>query len=223
MKETDSPIPPAPDVLDRLHRELTDDMLDRVQRYALRRVGAKRVAGLSCFDDELEAEHMATDAATLTILGHRTWDLNVPLFEHLCGVVRSTSSNEIKQHKKIPRATLGRLSMDDSHGADADLDAQLTTLGAMDIQRPTHAFTLADARDHLVTSLRLMSRTDAVVTQLLDAYRSGAEDRAEVLECTGMTEGQYRNARRRLDRLIEALPEHIKDGAADALEVSYGF
>jgi hypothetical protein len=223
MKDARSPIPPAPDVLDRIHLELTEGLLQRVKRYALRRVGAKRVAGLACFDDELEAEHMATDAATLTILGHRTWDPRVPLFEHLCGVIRSTSSDEIEHHNKFTRTVVGRLSMDESHGDDAELDRQLNQRGAIDIQRPAHVFTLADARDHLVTSLRFMSRTDAQVTKLLDAYRSGCEDRADVLACTNMTADEYRNARRKLDRLLEALPEHIKEGAADALEVSYGF
>ena len=81
MTDVRKPAPPAPALLDRLHHELTDALLERVKRYAMRRVGAKRVAGIPCFDDELEAEHMATEAATLTVLGHRAWDPEVDLFK----------------------------------------------------------------------------------------------------------------------------------------------
>lgn len=88
---------------------------------------------------------------------------------------------------------------------------------------PKRAATLAVARDHLVEGLRIMSRGDDHVTMLLDAYQSGCEERADVLDCTGMSADEYRNARRRLDRLVDALPETIKDGAIDALEVSYGY
>ena len=218
------PIPPAPELLDRLRHELTPHLLERVKRYARQRVGAKRVAGIPCFDPDVEAENMATEAATLTILGHRNWNPSVPLFQHLCGVVRSLSTEAIEHHNLLPTDPLGRFSLEDSHGDDAKLDLQLARdHGTERTQRPKRAATLADARDHLVEGLRVMSRGDAHVTMLLDAYQSGCEDRADVLDCTGMSEAEYRNARRRLDRLVDALPETIKEGAVDALEVSYGY
>jgi hypothetical protein len=224
MNEARPPAPPGPEVLDRLHLELTAHLLERVKHYARQRVGAKRVAGIPCFDPDVEAEHMATEAATLTILGHRTWNPSVPLFQHLCGVVRSVSAEAVEHHNRLHTDTLGRLSLEDSHGDDAKLDLQLARdHGSEHTQRPKRAATLADARDHLVESLRIMSRGDDHVTMLLDAYQSGCEERADVLDCTGMSADEYRNARRRLDRLVDALPETIKDGAVDALEVSYGY
>lgn len=218
------PIPPPPDILDRLHRELTDHLLERVKRYARRRVGAKRVAGIPCFDPDLEAEHMATEAAALTVLGHRTWNPSVPLFQHLCGVVRSVSAEAIEHHNRVHTDVLGRLSLDDSHGDDAKLDARLVRdHGSDHARRPARAVSLADARDQLVAGLRVLARGDAHVTMLLDAYESGCEERADVLDVTGMSESAYRNARRRLDRMVDALPDTLKDGAMDALEVSYGY
>ena len=224
MKEARPPAPPGPELLDRLHHELTDHLLERVKRYARRRVGAKRVAGIPCFDPDVEAENMATEAATLTILGHRNWNPSVPLFQHLCGVVRSVSAEAVEHHNRLHTDVLGRLSLEDSHGDDAKLDLQLArNHGNEHTQRPKRAATLADARDQLVASLRIMARGDDHVTMLLTAYEVGCEDRADVLDCTGMSAADYRNARRRLDRLVDALPDTINDGAIDALEVSYGY
>lgn len=223
MRDASPPIPPAPDVLDRLRMELNDELLERVKLYARQRVGAKRVAEIPCFDTDVEAENMATDAATLTVLGHRTWNPCVPLFEHLCGVVRSVSSDEIAHAHLGHYDVIGRLSLDESHGDDVALDCKLTVYNADRARRPKAVATFADTRDRMMEVLRIACRGDHHVTQLLDAYEAGCEDRAEVLDCTGMSENDYRNARRRLDRAIDALPDNIHTEALDALEVSHGF
>ncbi len=223
MTDTPQLIPPAPEVLDRLHLELTDHLLARVKLYARRRVGAKRAAGIPCFDANLEAEHMATEAATLTVLGQRTWNPEVSLFVHLCGVVRSLSTEAVKHHQRLPTEVFRRPSFEDSQGDDVEFDAKLAQRGSERTLRPKRAATLADARDQLLVGLRVMSRGDAHVTMLLDAYEAGCEERVDILDCTGMSAADYRNARRRLDRLVVALPDTIRDGAIDALEVSYGY
>ena len=223
MKEARPPMPPAPEVLDRLRMELNDELLERVKLYARQRVGAKRVAEIACFDTDDEAENMATEAATLTVLGHRTWNPCVPLFEHLCGVVRSVSSDQIAHQHLYRHDVIGRLSLDESHGDDVALDQKLTFHNEDRARRPKAVASFADARDRVMSCLRIALRGDHHVTQLLDAYEAGCEDRAEVLDCTGMSEHDYKNARRRLDRAIDALPDNINTEALDALEVSYGF
>ena len=223
MKDARPPLPPAPEVLDRLRMELNEELLERVKLYARQRVGAKRVAEIACFDTDVEAENMATEAATLTILGHRTWNPCVPLFEHLCGVVRSVSSDQIAHQHLYRHDVIGRLSLDESHGDDAALDQKLSFHNDDRARRPKAVASFADARDRVMTYLRLACRGDHYVTQLLDAYEAGCEDRAEVLDCTGMSGADYKNARRRLDRAMDALPDNIHTEAHDALEVSYGF
>jgi hypothetical protein len=118
---------------------------------------------------------------------------------------------------------IGRLSLDESHGADVALDVKLTVFNEDRARRPKAVATFADARDRVMSCLRIACRGVAHVAQLLDAYEAGCEDRAEVLDCTGMSESEYRNARRRLDRAIDVLPNNINTEALDALEVSYGF
>jgi hypothetical protein len=223
MKNAAPPIPPAPEVLDRLRLELTDELLERVKLYARQRVGAKRVAEIACFDTDDEAENMATDAATLTVLGHRTWNPCVPLFEHLCGVVRSVSSDEIEHAHLYHHDAIGRLSLEESQGDDVAQDLKLTFHNPDRARRPKAVASFTDARDRIMSCLRIAARGDHYVTQLLDAYEAGCEDRAEVLDCTGMSESDYKNARRRLDRAMAALPDNIHTAAHDALEVSYGF
>ncbi|MCA9675167.1 MAG: hypothetical protein H6708_27790 [Kofleriaceae bacterium] len=137
--------------------------------------------------------------------------------------MRSLSSYEVTRHKRLQTTPVGRLSLEDSHGDDAQLDAAMTCNGNERTRRPKRAASLVEASDQLLAGLRILARGDAQVTQLIDAYEAGCEERADILGCTDLTEAQYRNARRRLDRMVEALPTTIRDGAADALEVSYGY
>lgn len=221
--EDDQPTPPPPEIATRLRRELTAEMLGRVTKYARRRVKLKRRAGIPCFDTDAEAEDLATEAASLTVLGQRVWDPDVSLFQHLCGVVRSVSSDEIRKHHLAPRQLLRRPSMEESSDGQAKRDAQLVHHGTHRAAQPKRMVSMTDAGERLVSSLRVLAHNDRHVRLLLDAYVDGCDDAEEARDHAGLTAEEARNARRRLDRMMEELPKKFEEGAQDALEVSYGY
>jgi len=224
MKPDVEPIPLSPALLSRLERELTDPLVDRLRRFALTRVAIKRRRGVPCFEKaEDEAEIMAQDAVTLTVLGHRQWHPEVDLYTHLWGVIRSESSKEAAHAKKFCHTSVDALSMDESHGGDAGIHADITRGGPDSWSRPGHIVSAHDANRRLLDQLRVLSHREPTVAMLLDAYEAGCTTRKEVLAATQMSPGDYRNARRKLDRMIAALPDNLNEGAHDALEITYDY
>ncbi len=221
--DEDQPIPPAPEIAAKLRHELTAKVLESVAKYALRRVKFKRRSGVPCFDNEHEAENMATDAATLTILGHRPWSPEVPLVRHLCSVVRSVSSDEVRHQRRAKPRTIQVAPSEDGHDGHAKLDALMVRHGSHRSAWPKRMVSLTDARDRLLAPLRVLSHNDPHVRRLLDAYEDGCDDPVEAREHAGLSRDEMRFARRRLDRMLEELPKKIEEGAQDALEVSYGY
>lgn len=218
------PDPPPPEIADRLRRELTPEILERVAKFARRRIGVKRRNGVPCREDaDMEAEDMAINAATLTVLGQRAWNPSVELFTHLCGVVRSVSSDDIAHHVKQPTRPLHVVAMNDSSDGIHAVDAEAALFNAPRAAKPKRMVTLTDASNRLRGGLRVLARGDEEVKKLLDAFEDGCEDGGEARRYARLTIEAYRNARRRLDRMIEALPENLDEDAHDALEVSYGY
>ena len=214
------PVPPV--VLERLRRELTQELLGRVAGYACRRVGVLRKSGLPCLKDpRLQAEELAQDAAVQTVLGHRTWNPEVPLFQHLCGVVRSETTAASRQRARQRNAPIEEMRWDDSHDGDIKVAAELARRGSARSARPRHDVSLTDANHRLTAALRIAARGDQDVLHLLDAYQAGAHAPTDVQSATGLNRKRYINARRRLDRMIDALPDALIEGTHDALEVSY--
>ncbi|MCA9677037.1 MAG: hypothetical protein KC464_18565 [Myxococcales bacterium] len=145
----------------------------------------------------------------------------MPLFQHLCGVVRSETTAAARQRARRRHAPIEAMRWDDSHDGDIKVSAELARRGPARSARPRHDVSLTDANDRLLAALRIAARGDLDVLELLDAYQAGAEAPADVQAATDLSRQRYLNARRRLDRMIDALPAGLADGAHDALEVSY--
>lgn len=227
MKSDVDPIPLAPDLLERLERELTDELMNRLIGYAETRVLVKRRCRVPTYEKKRdEAELMAQDAISLTIIGHRTWNPEVGLYEHLCGVVRSESTKEADQaiHRKLEPLTVS--ANDESHGDEEKREAKATKATTDEptrALRPRSAIAMLDAKRRLLDPLRLMARREPLVEMLLDAYESGCTTKKEVLAVTGMSHDEYRSARRKLDTMLQHLPDNLSEGAQDALEITYDY
>jgi hypothetical protein len=224
MSEEVVPIPQPLSLLERLEREMTDAVMDRVRRFARKRALVKRCAGVPGYDDlKAEALDMANEAVTLTVLGQRAWDPEVDLYDHLCGVVRSESTKECAKHIKFRHQSIQALALDESYGGDADVQAQITRGGPDIYGRPRHQASVADARRQVIEALRVLARGDDLVGDILDAREAGYTTKQEIVEVTGMTDNQYRAAAKRFNRMLDRLPDNLGEGAQDALEISYGY
>jgi hypothetical protein len=71
--------------------------------------------------------------------------------------------------------------------------------------------------DEIIEALVLLASGDEEVLQLLHCYGRGISDRRPVIEETEMSSATYHNARRRMLRLVERLPQHIRDIAIDMM------
>lgn len=224
MRDADAPIPLPPALLERLRRELNEPVRKRVLAFAKQRVAVLRHARIPTAEDAArEAEILVQDAVTATILGHRRWDPSLPLYDHLCGVIRSETGNRAAHARKHRHLPVQARNLDESSDGDAALHAKMTSQGPTSLARPGRIVSTADAARRLCQRLRQQARgKPTAVTKLIDAYESGCESRKDVLDVTDMTEDEYRNARRILDRMLAALPEDFHDGARDALEITHG-
>lgn len=219
------PIPLAPALLKRLERELTDTLMTRVTSYARSRIPMKRRVGVACFDNSAdEAEVMAQDAITLTILGHRVWNPDVDLFTHLCGVIRSESTREKRNaEKRGHHLPVDAMRLDESYDGKLIKDhAEMSNRAGSDATaRPRRVASIADAARRFLAELRPHAHRDPHVRMLLDAYESGCKSRKDVLAMTDLSPDEYRNARRKLDRMIQNLPTTFNEGVLDALEYTH--
>lgn len=225
MKRSVDPIPLAPQLLERLERELTDELIDRLVGYAEVRVLVKRRCGVPGYERKRdEAEVMVQDAIALTIIGHRTWNPEVDLYDHLCGVLRSESTKEAAQalHRKVEALAH---APNDGEREDVTDERKETSQHDQPVRamRPRSMMALTEAKRRLIEPLRIMARREPLVGMLLDAYESGCSTKREVRAVTGMTHDEYRSARRKLDTMLTHLPDNLSEGAHDAMEITYDY
>ncbi len=194
-------------------KQATRDMMERVTRYARRRV--KMIERVGRKIDPLYARELVQDALGDTLEGRRTWDPErTTLLAHLMGVVHSRSG-----HAMVRAATLRHRSIDDSaddnsvDGRPIEAEASHTLARHASVPEElivAHARSSADA-------LRRSCAGDATMCQLLDAFEQGKVERRDVMEFTGMSAKTYDNARHRLFRLVAKLPADMHERAAELL------
>jgi len=172
-----------PAMLEAFERELTPDVARRLLELAARRTAMLRAAGLPVTADH--AKLLAREAISDTLTQVARWNPEEqPLGLHLRGIIR--------------RRTWAKLSqLPPSPPADAHRPAPLA-------QEPGRARTVIQ---QVVAGLAYDSADDAAVRLVLEAYCNGASTGAEVSHAAGITLEEYAAARRRLDRLLAALPE----------------
>lgn len=223
MNETDEPIPLPPAQLEQIRREFDKPLRARLLAFAKTRAAVLQKAQVAAaVDPSKEAELLVIEAVSATILGHRRWDPSLPLYDHLCRVIRSQASNRVRHADRNRHVYMHDQRLDESTDGSAKLHAKITRRAPVSVAQPGRVVSLGDAARRVCQRLREQAVCKpATVTQLIDAYEAGCEDRRDVLDLTGMTEDEYRNARRILDRMLAALPDDLHERALDALESSY--
>jgi len=188
--------------------QIDPDVKRRVLKYAIRRVRMVADAGIPVANDEPDI--MVADAMTDTLTGVVTWDRQYPFSYHLCSVIRTRTSNQIKRATRRVHVSLE---------AAADHDAVLTLESRHGGEFPGPDSLLESARvaHQLYGTIRKGSVQDAPLMALLDAYTTERSKPREVMELTGMTRAEFLNARRRLDRLLTRIPPELRCAALDAM------
>jgi hypothetical protein len=191
--------------------QLSPDARRRVLRFARRRTRILAGVGEPIAGDEPSI--LVQDAITDTLVGVVAWDRKrVDLEGHLCNVVRTRTWNRAQRARKQVRVSLESFMDDD----DAPVIAE-----SID---SNHAPTPADASlaraqvvNQLCDELRPRAAGDTSLIAILEAYEAGVYKRQEVMVLTGLPLTEFLNARRRLDRMLAALPDELRSAALETM------
>ena len=179
--------------------QANDDMMDDVYGYVAKRATwiqhrqGRRAPGL--------VREMIQDALGDTFAGIVKWDPSrCSLALHLKTVVCSRLSHEYDRAEHFAHINI----------ADADESTMQEALGGE--PKPSDP-NLEAYVDEFEKRLRVLAQDDHAALAILDAYLEGTTERAKVCRVTGLTKATYHNAHRRLKRLAENLPEHLRAAA----------
>ena len=149
------------------------------------------------------------DAVTDTWIGEVTWDPHkAPLDLHLKRVIRSRTSMAMRHLTQFPRVS--------AHAPTLDLEHQMSEVMAVN-RASERGVDLRSYVDEVIDALYQLAAGDDAIVQILDCYGRGLLDRRDILRATGMTASTHYNAKRRLLRLVELLPQDLRDEAIRAM------
>jgi len=206
------PIPPSPDLVAQLQRELTPEVLRHVHMFA-DRISARLLA-LEGRDDPGYVPTMVQDAIGDTYAGIRTWDpARRSLRHHLARVIQSRVSHDVQRARRRRHVSFHEVTdSNDENAAAVEMSLRCDDERA----RPDGRLAVLEGRARVYQGLRDMAGDDAEVIALLDAYQDGHVRRDEVMGRLGWSLPHHVNVRRRLDTLSRRLPADLK---ATALEI----
>lgn len=177
--------------------QLTKAVMDDVVGYVAKRASwiehqaGRRTPGV--------IREMVQDAIGDTFAGVVTWDpKRCSLAFHLKSVIRSRLAHEMERAEAYDHVSTDVLS------EEALSDAMAA------VASPASKPELVEYVDEFAARLRTDAGDDQHVLALIDCYCDGITERREICRDTRMTARAYHNAHRRLKRLVEHLPEHLR-------------
>jgi hypothetical protein len=183
--------------------QLTGEMTASVMIYAKKR--AEWIQRTTKRHDTLLARELYQDAVTDTWLGDVTWDpAKVQLELHLKRTIRSRSAARVEHLMQFPEDRVRTLK----------LDMETKMSDAMEVGQVSD---LTSCVDDIVTRLYELAGDDNEVVQILDCFANDQIDRRDIMRATGLDRLAYHNARRRLVRLVENLPNDLRERAIRAM------
>ena len=194
---------PSPAWRAQFKAQATQDMMDDVYGYVARRATwiehqqGRRTPGL--------IREMIQDALGDTFAGIVAWDPSrCSLALHLKSVIRSRLSHELERAEQFAHVGV--------HDA-----SEVEVSDVMERSAKTTNPKLDEYVEEFERRLRELAADDEPVLALLESYLAGVSERAQICRATGMTKAAYHNAHRRLKRLADNLPEHLRAAAIDTL------
>lgn len=183
--------------------QLTGEMTASVMAYAKRR--AEWIQRHTKRRDNYLARELYQDAITDTWLGDVAWDPSkVPLELHLKRTVRSRSAARMEHLLLFPEERVGTPRL--------DMETRMSeAMEAGQVADPTSYV------EDVVAKLYELAKDDVEVVQILDCFARDQIERRDIMRATGLDRLAYHNARRRLVRLVELLPNELRERAIRAM------
>jgi hypothetical protein len=175
--------------------QCTEQMRRRARRFAAQRPGS------SAYD----ADELVQGVIFDTLRGLLRWDPTVRKLDvHLFAAIRRRAIRAVARAEQLPHVSIDVVDDDGESSVMDETDALLLAEGP--VATPE---TVARAAE-ISFALKQLAAGKAPVVRLLDAFASGAITRNDVMRTARMTHAEYHNARRKLARLVEQLPDELK-------------
>lgn len=181
-----------------LERALTPSLRRHLLAYARRREqwlvanGVRSATG--------EAASYVADAISDTAIGAVVCPRDIPMAQHLRGVIRGRTARRWEREQAAPHA-----SVDDPENGAATRRDLIDAAGTC--VDPTTRYVALEQTARVVEYVEQEAAEDPRVLALLRAYQAGAWEPAEVIEATGLTAAEVAAARKRLDRMLTRMPQ----------------
>jgi hypothetical protein len=190
------------DYLDQVDTALTREVWKKARAFTRKRVRVLALGG-QAVDTQL-VDELVSDAVADTALGVCRWDPErCELLTHLCWVIRGRTHKRSLRRRAITETDVFERIGDAGAAIVDEVESPETLLA-----RAETAFDFFRALYDLAKE-----KKDDDVLALLDAYRRGVTERADIVKELGFSTNAYRRTRARLSRLIEELPVTLRDEA----------
>jgi hypothetical protein len=187
---------PTQEWLDEYTKQLTDELYEKATRYATLRADMVLKAG-----GHIDVDDLVEDAIADTFDGTLVWDpTKCPLWFQVKFAIKSRS-----RHAFVRALKQRRMSFHPHEPSPELLAAEKALADRHDADRAAKDFA-----DQLIGALRAIAREDRDAQLLLDAYDAQSFTPQEVMATTRMTTKRLRNARLRLGRYRQRLPQELQ-------------
>ena len=188
--------------IDSYEEQATAALIAKATRYASSR--AAQIVQVGGTGDDDYVEDVVQSAFTDTYLGTLAWDPRRSSLEaHVILAIKSRTRHDREQAVKQRKRGMRHVSFDLHHNTATRGDVEASLAREAEHDHDVHA-----TAERALATLRAIAtdeRADDVLI-LLDAYRTGAYSKPEVLAATTLTAKRYRNARARLATFTKRLP-----------------
>ena len=188
--------------------QLTADAILRVRRFAEARARPLVRGGL--LDRHNAAAELLNEAIAATLAGSASWDpARKALDNHLIDVIQWQTRNTRRRHGRVHYASFDD-SRDDTSSAGRRLENEAT------MQQPTappSSSDLCGAAGRVLDEVRVLANGDTDVVRIVDTIQAGHTDHGDLIKASGLRAAKFRNARRRLGRIISRLPAATRAAA----------
>jgi hypothetical protein len=189
-RELPDPFVPDEEWLDAFERQTTADLVGKARRYATKHARWIERAG-----DKVEPMDLVLGVLDDTRAGVLRWTPAACSLEaHVILAIGSRARHLRERARRFPHRAI-----DPDRSSDPDVESALAS------NRDAHGAPSAAFAGELLAALRALAADDADVHTLLDAYERHAFTRQDVMALTRWPKGRYRNAKLRLDRMVDRL------------------
>jgi hypothetical protein len=216
------PAPPAPEIVDRIKREVSaPGFLSDLIAWADRQCG--KLLSLEDRIDPHKAIELVNAAVVDTCDGVRVWHPEArTLRRHLEQTVNSRIWHECERARRRRFVALVAANPDDSQDSAAALEVEVSERREGPRSRPDALVAQHEVRARVFGVLRGEAAHDPELLALLDAYEGGHHVESDAKARTGVAGQPFKNLVRRFKTIRQRIPDELRGAAIEIMSRDAG-